>query len=65
MWQQSRSIAFDELDVEVLRVRMQKLSDNELVKYDKAARYICSPGANLEHPPRKAFSTAAPAFLHG
>ena len=55
MWQPSPSIAFDEFDVEALRERLQQMSDEELVKFGKAARYMCSPKASLGHPPRKEF----------
>jgi hypothetical protein len=49
------STAFDELDVTTLRQRLRKMSDEELVKFGKAARFMCSPGANLGQPPRKVF----------
>jgi len=55
MWQQEASIAFSELSVEELRVRLQKMSDEELVKFGKAAAYMCSPKANLRQPPREEF----------
>jgi len=55
MWQQGLSIAFSELNVEELRVRLQKMSDDQRVKFGKAAAYMCSPKANLGHPPREEF----------
>jgi hypothetical protein len=55
MSQPSPSIGFAEFDVEALRVRLQKMSDEELVKFGKAAWFMCSPGANLGQPPRKVF----------
>jgi hypothetical protein len=55
MWQQSPSIAFDEFDVEALRVRLQKMSDEQLVKFGKAAAFMCSPKASFGEPPREAF----------
>jgi hypothetical protein len=55
MWQQSPSIGFVEFDVETLRVRLQKMSDEDLARFGKAARFMCSPGANLGQPPRKVF----------
>jgi len=55
MWQPSSSIAFDEFDVETLRERLQKMSDEQLVKFGKAARYMCSPEAYFGEGPRKEF----------
>jgi len=55
MWQQGPCTAFDELDVTTLRERLQKMSDDELVKFGKAAGYMCSPAANLGHAPLRAF----------
>jgi hypothetical protein len=55
MWQQGPSAAFDELDVDALRLRLQRMSDKQLVKFGKAARFMCSPKANLGQPPREAF----------
>jgi len=31
------------------------MSDAQLVKFGKAAAYMCSPAANLRHVPRKEF----------
>jgi hypothetical protein len=55
MWQQSPSIGVGEFAVEALRVRLEKMSDDELAKFGKAARYMCSRKANLGRPPRKVF----------
>ncbi|HXY02017.1 MAG TPA: hypothetical protein VEI49_00490 [Terriglobales bacterium] len=55
MWQQGPSAAFDELDVTTLRERLRTMSDDQLVKFGKAAAYMCSPKANLGHAPRKEF----------
>ena len=55
MWQQGQCTAFDELDIDVLRVRLQKMSDEQLVKVGKAARLMCSPEANRHEPLREAF----------
>ena len=49
MWQPSSSIAFDEFDVEALRVRLQKMTDEQLVKFGKAA------AINFGEGPRKEF----------
>jgi len=40
MWQQSPSIARDKLDVEALRERLQKLSDDELAEFEKGATFM-------------------------
>jgi hypothetical protein len=44
-----------ELDLERLRTRLQEMSDAELLRFAKAARYICSPRANRERPAREEF----------
>ena len=36
-------------------VRLRKMSDAELLRFGGAARYMCSPQANLEKPPRPEF----------
>ena len=45
----------NELDLEALRMRLRGMSDRELVRFGKAARYMCSPEANLGKEPRQAF----------
>lgn len=45
----------NEIDLEVLRTRLQKMSDADLLRFGKAARNLCSPEANLGKSPRKAF----------
>jgi hypothetical protein len=45
------------LDLEALRGRLQRLRDRELVWFGRAARYMCSPAANLGKEPRQAFVT--------
>jgi hypothetical protein len=50
------SIGFtQEFDIEALRDRLRKLSDAELLKFGKAARYMCSPYANMGQKPREVF----------
>jgi hypothetical protein len=46
-----------ELDLEALRARLQRMSDTELLRFGKAARYMCTPAANLGKEPRKVFVT--------
>jgi hypothetical protein len=48
-------IAFEnEIELERLRARLKKMSDPELLRYRRSARYMCTPEANLGKPPRKA-----------
>lgn len=43
------------LDLEKLRARPARMSDDELKRFGAAARYMCSPQANGGEPPRDAF----------
>jgi hypothetical protein len=45
----------NELDLEALRARLQRMNDTELLRFGKSVRYMCSPEANLGKEPRKAF----------
>lgn len=36
----------NELDLEALRERLQRMSDSELLHFGRPARYMCSPEAN-------------------
>jgi len=47
--------ATGELDLEQLRERLRKMNDAELLRFGQAAKYMCSPEANLSHPPRQPF----------
>jgi hypothetical protein len=49
------ALATGELDLEQLRARLRKVSDAELLRFEQAAKYRCSPEANLGHPPREPF----------
>ena len=42
-------------DVNQLRERLQKMTDNELREFGRAAAHIVSPKANMGQPPREAF----------
>jgi hypothetical protein len=50
-----QSIQLAHLDVEELRRRLKKMSDEELREFGKAARYMVSPRANMGKPPLPAF----------
>jgi hypothetical protein len=41
-----------DIDLEQLRARLRKMSDAELIRFGKAARFLCCPG---KEPPREAF----------
>ena len=43
------------LDLEALRAKLRRMTDRELLRLGKSARYMCSPEANLGKEPRKAF----------
>jgi hypothetical protein len=51
-----QSIQLASLDVEGLRTRLRKMSDEELRKFGKAARYMVSQTANTGKPPLPAFA---------
>jgi hypothetical protein len=50
-----QSIQLANQDVEELRRRLRKMSDEELREFGKAARYMVSPTANMGKPPQPAF----------
>ena len=43
------------LDLEALRARLRHMSDRELLRFGKSARYMCSLEANLGKQPRQVF----------
>jgi hypothetical protein len=49
------SIQMTELNVEELRARLRKMTDEELLRFGKAAQYMVSPWANMDKPPREVF----------
>jgi hypothetical protein len=52
----NQSIAIQtDIDLEQLRARLRKMTDSELRRFGRAARFMCSPGANLGRPPRECF----------
>jgi hypothetical protein len=50
-----QSIQMADFDVEGLRARLRKMSDEELRKFGKAARYMISPTANMGKAPLPTF----------
>jgi hypothetical protein len=42
----------DSVDLGVLRNRLRKMDDSALVRFGKAAAYMCSTAANMGKPPR-------------
>ena len=50
-----QSIQLANLDVEELRRLLRKMSQKELRKFGKAARYMVSPTANMGKPPLPTF----------
>jgi len=45
----------DTVDQDELRTRLRNMGDAELLRFGKAAKYMCSPQANLNKPPRRSF----------
>ena len=45
----------NELDLEALRARLRRMSDRELLRFGRAARYMCSAFANHGKAPRREF----------
>jgi hypothetical protein len=43
------------LDLDQLRARLQRMSDAQLLQFGNAARYMCTPEANIGKPPREEF----------
>ena len=41
------------IDVEAIRARFHRMTDDELLRYGRACRYMCSPWANFGKPPRE------------
>jgi hypothetical protein len=40
-------------DLEMLRERLRKMTDKQLLEYGRACRYMCRPEANLGKPPQE------------
>ena len=43
------------LNPEALRARLRRMSDRELLRFGRAARYMCSPAASFGKEPRQVF----------
>ena len=52
------AVDFDEFDEEKERERLRKMSDEELIREGRAARYMCSPATNFGKPPRDVYVIA-------
>jgi hypothetical protein len=50
-----QSIQLADFDVEGLRTRLRKMSDDQLRSFGKAAKYMVSPRANMGKPPLPVF----------
>jgi hypothetical protein len=42
-------------DLEQLRTRLRKMNDDQLLRFGRDARYMCSPKANMGKPPLQPF----------
>ena len=49
------SVSFDQQSVEDIRARLRKMSDADLLRFRKAARYMCSPQASGNETSRPEF----------
>ena len=52
------AVDFDEFDEEKERERLRKMSDEELIREGRAARYLCSLATNFGKPPRDVYVIA-------
>lgn len=43
------------IDLEQLRTRLRMMDDAKLAEFGRAAKFMCSPGANFDKPPRQEF----------
>jgi hypothetical protein len=55
MGDMSHLAANSPVDLEQLRTRLRKMPDAELLRFGQAARYMCTPQANIGKPPRPEF----------
>ena len=49
------AVGFDKFDEDKERERLRKLSNEELIREGKAARYMCSPATNFGKPPLEVY----------
>lgn len=52
------AVGFEKFDEGKERERLLNLSDAELIREGKSARYMCSPAANFGKPPRDVYVAA-------
>jgi hypothetical protein len=52
------SVSFREFNEEEERARLRKMSDEELIREGRAARYMCAPSTNFGKPPREVYVIA-------
>jgi hypothetical protein len=52
------SVGFREFDEVEERARLRKMSDDELIREGRAARYMCAPSTNFGKPPRDVYVIA-------
>ena len=52
------AVSLAEFDEEKECERLRKMSDEELIREGRAARYMCSPAANFGKPPRDVYLIA-------
>jgi hypothetical protein len=52
------AVGFKELDEDEERARLRKMSDEDLIREGKAARFLCSPKQNFGQAPRDVFVVA-------
>jgi hypothetical protein len=45
----------NKLDPEAFRARLRRMSERELLRFGRSARYMCSPEVNLGKEPRQVF----------
>jgi hypothetical protein len=49
------AVGFDKFDKEKERERLRKMSDEQLIREGKTARYMCAPSTNFGKPPRDVY----------
>jgi hypothetical protein len=52
------AVGLVEFDEGKERERLRKMSDEELIREGKAARYMCAPSTNFGKPPREVYVIA-------
>ena len=52
------AVGLVEFDEEKERERLRKMSDEELIREGRAARYMCAPSTNFGKPPREVYVIA-------